>query len=149
MNSIGSAASRGRRELSYVERDNRSPPKAWVIEFVTTATTKKRGLWVRRLKYFVHAGCTILLGRSHNWPRWQRLRGIGLLTVACANSERNFSCSKRFEDSRPQFEELLFRRGSPSHFLASDLLLWDGKDLGLAAKPTARNTEVDANQAAH
>jgi hypothetical protein len=56
-----------------------------------------------------------------------------------------FLLLQTFEDSRPQFEQLLFRRGSPSRFLASDLLLWDGKDLGLAAKPTVRNTEVDAN----
>ena len=55
-----------------------------------------------------------------------------------------FLLLQTFADSRPQFEDLLFHRGSPPRFLASDLLLWDGKDLGLAAKPTARNTEVDA-----
>jgi hypothetical protein len=44
-----------------------------------------------------------------------------------------------------KFKDLLFHRGSPPCFLPFDLLLWDGKDLALAAILTARNIEVDAN----
>jgi hypothetical protein len=46
-----------------------------------------------------------------------------------------FLLLQTFEDSRPQIKDLLFHRGSPPCFLAFDLLLWDGKDLGLAANP--------------
>jgi hypothetical protein len=54
----------------------------------------------------------------------------------------NFLLLQTLEDS----QDLLFHRGSPPDvFSPFDLLLWDGKDLGLAGEPTARNTEVDAN----
>jgi len=46
-----------------------------------------------------------------------------------------FLLLQTFEDSRPQIKDLLFHRGSPPCFLAFDLLLWDGEDLGLAANP--------------
>jgi hypothetical protein len=49
MNSIGKSCFKG----PHVERDHRSRPKAWVIEFVATSTTKKRGLWGKAAEVFI------------------------------------------------------------------------------------------------
>jgi hypothetical protein len=49
-----------------------------------------------------------------------------------------FLLLQTLEDSRPQFKDLLFHRGSPPCFLPFDLLLWEGKDLAPGGIPTAR-----------
>ena len=46
-----------------------------------------------------------------------------------------FLLLQTLEDSRPQFKDLLFNRGSPPCFLPFDLLLWDGKTWRLRRYP--------------
>jgi hypothetical protein len=87
---------------------------------------------------FVYTGCTffcadLISGCVGNVSQeldfsFRYVRGFGA----------KFLLLQTLEDSRPQFKDLLFHRGSPPCFLPFDLLLWEGKDLAPGGIPTAR-----------